>query len=226
VYSARRFHLRVRGDFACFTDSALRAERYSYDIPTPTALRGMCEQIHWREGLRWETEKIELLAPIQRYTFFANELKAFSNKPFDASDRSTIRASTVLIDVDYRVTVYLTLKNAHRYQEGEETAILRKSEDMFERYVNKGKVERDRPYLGLREFVCDVQLATDSDPKPIAWTQRLSRMPYDYLWEGPQSRIRNTVLEYTPYVDKGVVHVPARDTVLNWYRDRGQHVPA
>jgi CRISPR-associated Cas5-like protein len=40
-------HLRVWGDFACFTRPEMKVERVSYPIMTPSAARGILEAVFW-----------------------------------------------------------------------------------------------------------------------------------------------------------------------------------
>ena len=40
-------HLRVWGDWACFTRPEMKVERVSYPVMTPSAARGILEAIFW-----------------------------------------------------------------------------------------------------------------------------------------------------------------------------------
>lgn len=37
--------MEVWGDYACFTRPEMKVERVSYDVPTPSAARGMVESV-------------------------------------------------------------------------------------------------------------------------------------------------------------------------------------
>ena len=50
--------VNVWGDYALFTRPELKTERYSYDIITPSAARGILEAIYWHPGMRWIIDKI------------------------------------------------------------------------------------------------------------------------------------------------------------------------
>ena len=41
------------GDYALFSRPELKVERYSYDVMTPSAARGILEAIYWHPGMRW-----------------------------------------------------------------------------------------------------------------------------------------------------------------------------
>ena len=44
--------VKVWGDYALFTRPETKVERYSYDVMTPSAARGILEAIYWHPGLR------------------------------------------------------------------------------------------------------------------------------------------------------------------------------
>ena len=50
--------VKVWGDYALFTRPETKVERYSYDVMTPSAARGILEAIYWHPGLRWHIDKI------------------------------------------------------------------------------------------------------------------------------------------------------------------------
>ena len=56
--------LRVQGDYALFTRPENKGERCSYDVPTPSAMRGILEAIHWKPAIRWLVDRIHVLNPI------------------------------------------------------------------------------------------------------------------------------------------------------------------
>ena len=41
--------MEVWGDYACFTRPEMKVERVSYDVPTPSAARGMVESVGQRQ---------------------------------------------------------------------------------------------------------------------------------------------------------------------------------
>lgn len=42
--------IEIKGDYALFSRSELKVERYSYDVITPSAARGIIEAIYWKPG--------------------------------------------------------------------------------------------------------------------------------------------------------------------------------
>ena len=59
------FCLEVKGDYACFTRPEMKVERVSYDFITPSAARSVFEAILWKPEIRWQVERIEILAPVR-----------------------------------------------------------------------------------------------------------------------------------------------------------------
>lgn len=107
--------LRVFGDYALFSRPELKVVRYSYDVMTPSAARGILDAIYYHPGLRWCVKRIIVERPI-RFTnirrnevskkILATDLFAAANgseKPIfiDRRDAIAQRAATVLRDVSY-----------------------------------------------------------------------------------------------------------------------------
>ena len=70
----RGVRLKVWGEHALFTRPENKAERMSYDVPTPSAARGILEAIHWKPAIRWEVERIHVLNPIVFDSIRRNEV--------------------------------------------------------------------------------------------------------------------------------------------------------
>ena len=68
--------MEVWGDYACFTRPEMKVERVSYDVPTPSAARGMVEAIYYHPGLQWIIDRIYVLSPIRFANLRRNEVKS------------------------------------------------------------------------------------------------------------------------------------------------------
>src|SRR5690625_1683791 len=66
--------LHVWGERACFTRPELKTERFSYDVITPSAARGILEAIHWKPAIRWCIDRIHVLKPIRFESIRRNEV--------------------------------------------------------------------------------------------------------------------------------------------------------
>lgn len=166
--------LHVRGDFALFTRPEMKAERVSYDVPTPSAARGLLEAIHWKPQIAWVVDRIHVLRPIRFTNVRRNEIdskvavkgKAGAAKAMkDGTGRLGLyveearqqRAATLLRDVEYVIEAHVELRD--------KTETVKKHTEMFERRARKGQCFH-HPYLGCREFPADFELWESADPPP------------------------------------------------------------
>jgi CRISPR-associated protein Cas5d len=170
------FRLHVWGERACFTRPEMKVERVSYDIPTPSAARGIFEAVHWKPQIAWVVDRIHVLKPIRFQSFRRNEvgsrasatLAARSMKSGDLSgvgldvveDRQQ-RATLFLVDVGYVIEAHfdLTAKG-----QGEDPA---KHAAMFNRRALAGQCFH-RPYLGTRECPAEFVLVSEGAPLPTS----------------------------------------------------------
>ena len=114
--------MEVWGETACFTRPEMKAERVSYDVPTPSAARGMLESVYYHPGLKWHIDRIWVLKPIRFTTLRRNEVKSkilgsailteANGKGASCIDRSADimqRAALMLRDVHYVIEAHFTM---------------------------------------------------------------------------------------------------------------------
>ncbi len=89
------YRVRIRGPLACFTRPEFKTERFSYDVLTPSAARGVLEAILWKPAIRWEIRRILLLSPPRYVQFKRNEVTK------GTSVASALRASRSGTPLDY-----------------------------------------------------------------------------------------------------------------------------
>lgn len=171
--------IRVKGDYACFTQPALKVERMTYPCMTPSAARGVLECILWKPEFQWVVKSIRILRPIAFSSFKRNELSSIQGTmPIDitATDSNgspknrAQRNSIVLRDVEYIIeaAIYMSEKNIQKVKtrdknEGRKPCEpIVKYRDMFLRRLQKGQCWH-QPYLGTREFSCDFFPVTQED---------------------------------------------------------------
>ena len=68
--------LEVWGPYALFTRGEMKVERVSYDVPTPSAARGIVESLYYHPGIRWHIRRIYVLNPIEFTAIRRNEVKS------------------------------------------------------------------------------------------------------------------------------------------------------
>lgn len=166
--------LHVWGERACFTRPEMKVERVSYDVPTPSAARGILEAIHWKPQIVWVIDRIHVLKPIRFQSFRRNEvgaktstsLAARAMKSGDlagiglaADEQRQQRATLMLVDVAYVIEAHFELTARGQ---GEDPA---KHAAMFNRRAAAGQCFH-RPCLGTRECPADFALLHDGTSLP------------------------------------------------------------
>jgi CRISPR-associated protein Cas5d len=217
-----RFCLEVSGNFACFTRPEMKVERVSYEVITPSACRAVFESILWKPAIRWQPERIEVLAPIRWTTLRRNEvgskiaMGSVRNAMKEGSGALALyieedrqqRASLLLRDVRYRITASFQMTrragpddNQHKFAE------------MFARRAARGQCI-NQPYLGCREFACDFRLVNADEPSvpvpdDLRGERQLGWMLYDMDFadsESPTPRFFNARMR------DAIVTIPAWDS--------------
>ncbi len=166
--------LHVWGDRACFTRPEMKVERVSYDVPTPSAARGILEAIHWKPQIAWVIDRIHVLKPIRFQSFRRNEVgaKASAARAVSAMKSGNLagiglavdeqrqqRAAVMLVDVAYVIEAHFDLT---RKGQGEDPA---KHAAMFNRRAAAGQCFH-RPCLGTRECPAEFALVEQDAPLP------------------------------------------------------------
>lgn len=214
--------LKIFGDYACFTRPEMKSERVSYDVPTPSALRGILEAIHWKPALEWRIDAVHVMRPVVFENIRRNELghkipvvsvraamKGGSGplETFIEDDRQQ-RASLVLKNVEYFVEAHFVLTDKAGAGDNEGKHL-----DIFNRRLAKGQVYH-RPCLGCREFPAFVE--------PLAPEDRIPASPLADLPDG--NRDLGWMLydldygrDYTPMffraeLKQGILRVPQPDS--------------
>ena len=114
--------LEVWGPYALFSRPEMHVERVSYDVPTPSAARGLVEAIYYHPGLQWHIRRIYVLNPIRFTNIRRNEVKGKilgsdvrsamqgGEIPFLATSQQIAqRAAMVLQDVHYVIEAEFTM---------------------------------------------------------------------------------------------------------------------
>lgn len=203
--------LRASGPLAVFTQPALKVERISFPMMTPSAGRGLLEAVLWKPAIRWRLERIMVLRPIRFTAFRRNEVNSKAPKPaaalirdggatpFFLADEDRAQRNTVALrDVDYVIEAHFDLTE----KAGKDDNIP-KFVDMFRRRIEKGQ-HFHQPYLGCREFAADVAPAAGA-PMPIGQSRDLGVMLWDIEYE-PDG---NTPVFFRARLEAGVLEVPA-----------------
>jgi len=194
--------VRVKGDYACFTQPALKVERMTYPCMTPSAARGVLECILWKPEFQWMVKRIKILKPVAFSTFKRNELSTIqSGSPIDimaidskgSPKNRAQRNSIVLRDVEYIIeaSIYMSEENIQKVKNRDITEGRKvcepivKYRDMFIRRLNKGQCWH-QPYLGTREFSCEFFPVTKEDEETadkLNLTYPIGSILFDVLYD-------------------------------------------
>lgn len=208
---AHVFCVRVFGDRACFTRPEFKTERFSYEVITPSAARGILEAILWKPAIRWHIRRILLLAPPRFIQIRRNEVTRRasvsnveharrSGEPLDyfADEDRAQRNTLALRDVDYAVEAEFQMTSRVGSDDNP-----RKFDDMFRRRLEKGQFFM-QPYLGCREFPARVEPYT-GDPLPLKEeTRDLGYMLHDLRYGVSKSE----PVFFRARLEHGVIEVP------------------
>lgn len=227
----RGFCLEVSGPYACFTRPEMKVERVSYDVITPSAARAIFDAILWKPAIRWQVNRIEVLAPIKWISVRRNEVGKVASPKSEGifiEDERQQRAGLFLRDVKYRLHaefIFIPPEKRTRISnpvpewlvDREEAEELKKPDArpdeteakyaaMFERRAKKGQ-HFHQPYLGCREFAADARLVNPAlEPStPLDETRELGFMLYDLDFSDPND-IRP--MFFRAKLENGVILVP------------------
>lgn len=191
------------GPAALFTRPDAKVERLSYPVMTPSAAVGVLEAIFWKPEFTWQVVAIEVLAPIREGRVRRNETTqvvsregALRGERVNTADHRTQRASTILLDVHYRVHGHVVLRE-------HATDPVAKYRDQFRRRVERGACF-SQPYFGTREF--PVAFGRPSEAVPVPISRDLGVMLHS-ITHGKDGRDPQSSW-FTARLDNGVMHVP------------------
>lgn len=186
--------MEVWGEYACFTRPEMKVERVSYDVPTPSAARGMVESVYYHPGLKWHVDKIYVCKPIRFTNILRNEvaskisarnvLTEANGKKRSYIDRNTDiqqRATTMLRDVHYVIEAHFEMTDKANPSDNPG-----KFHDIVKRRLRSGQAYM-QPYLGCRECTAHFRLWEGGDIPTIDETRNLGYMLYDMDYSEPEN---------------------------------------
>ena len=203
--------LEVWGPYALFSRPELKVEKVSYDVPTPSAARGMVEAVYFHPGLRWRIDRIHVLNPISFTSILRNEVlskisarnvrqaaQGGRQELYLATPQEIVQRSSLLLqDVHYVIEAHfeMTSKAAPSDNPG-------KFQDIVTRRMEKGQCFTT-PYLGCKEFPASFRHWPGGPIEAIKETRDLGLMLYDFDYTDPQNitptyfraRLENGVLD-------------------------------
>lgn len=205
--------IEVWGDYALFSRPELKTERMSFDVPTPSAARGIVEALYFHPGLLWHIDRIYVLKPIRFASIRRNEVES----KISASNMRSVaqgdtqkelylvapnerqqRAALVLQDVHYVIEAHFTMTaNANP---GDNPG---KFQDIVTRRAERGQCFHT-PYFGCREFPAKFRRWSGGNIPAIDETRDLGLMLYDFDYSDPENI---TPTYFRAKLENGVLNV-------------------
>ena len=132
---------RVWGKQALFTDPVTKigGEKFSYQVPTYEAIKGILKSIYWKPTLIWHIDRIRVMKPIRT--------QSKSTKPLKWNGGNTLAIYTFLQDVEYQVEAHFEW-NEH-WEELKADRIAGKHMAIAQRMLERGG--RQDIFLGTRD---------------------------------------------------------------------------
>lgn len=97
-----RIEFCVSGRYALFSDPINRmgGEKFSYQVPTYQALKGIAESIYWKPTFTWVIDEVRIMNPIR------SESKGIRPLVYGGSVANTLSIYTYLTEVRYHVRAH------------------------------------------------------------------------------------------------------------------------
>ena len=172
--------MEVWGEYACFTRPEMKVERVSYDVPTPSAARGMVESVYYHPGLKWHVDKIYVCKPIRFTNILRNEVASKISARNVLTEANGKKRSYIDRNADIQQRATTMLRNVHYVIEAhfEMTDKAGKFQDIVKRRLRSGQAYM-QPYLGCRECTAHFRLWEGGDIPTIDETRDLGYMIFD-----------------------------------------------
>jgi len=132
---------KITGRYAMFADPVTRVggEKFSYQIPTYQALKGILESVYWKPTFIWYIDAVRVMKKIQ------TESKGI--KPIKMSGGNDLSYYTYLRDVEYQVLAHFDWNYQRKKLEKDRNE--HKHHNIARRSIEKGG--RRDVFLGARE---------------------------------------------------------------------------
>lgn len=204
--------LEVWGPYALFSRPEMHVERVSYEVPTPSAARGLVEAVYYHPGLQWHIRRIYVLNPIRFTNIRRNEVKSKvlasdvysamqgSGRPLSivTSQQIAQRASMLLQDVHYVIEAEFTITDHAAPSDNPG-----KFQDIVTRRMAKGQCYH-APYFGCREFPAHFRAWPGGPIPTIQESRDLGFMLYNFDYSDPKNI---TPLYFHAKMENGVINV-------------------
>lgn len=193
----------VYGDYGLFSDPLTRVggEKFTYQIPTYEAMKGVMQSVYWKPTIIWIIDKIRVMNPIQTETKGIRPIKYNSNK-------NDLSYYTYLKDCRYQVKAHF-IWNENR-PELEEDHNENKHHNIAKRMIQKGG--RRDVFLGCRECQAYVEPCTFGEGE--GFYDNIEELSFGLMYHGitypdeaysEETKGKMTVNFWNPVMKKGII---------------------
>lgn len=189
----------VHGKYGLFTDpiTKIGGEKFTYQIPTYQALKGMVESIYWKPTLIWYIDEVRVMNPIQTEVKGVRPIKYHENK-------NELAYYTYLRDPMYQVRAHFefnTQREDLAYDRNEH-----KHHNIAKRAVKRGG--RRDVFIGSRECQGYVEECTFNQGE--GFYDKYGEIGFGPMFHGfnyPDETGKNTLEAriWTPVMNNGVI---------------------
>jgi len=139
-FQSKPFYYKLNGEYALFTDPMSKGggEKFTYQVPTYQALKGITECIYWKPTMIWYIDEVKVIKPIQTETKGIRSLK---------SDGNDLNYYTYLKNVEYLIKAHFEWNENREDLKPDRQEI--KHQEIMARSINKGG--RRDIFIGTRE---------------------------------------------------------------------------
>lgn len=201
----------LKGRRALFTDpiSRMGGEKFTYQVPTYQALKGVLESIYWKPTLVWVVDRVRVMKRIR------SESQAV--RPIDYGGGNTLSIYTYLVDVEYQVQAHFEWNENRPDLAGDRNE--NKHFFMARRALERGG--RRDIFLGTREcqgYVEPCDFGIGSGEYDASREQEVAELPLGLMFHGftypdeavrPEEKNRLTARFFYPVLRNGILDFPA-----------------
>lgn len=199
-----RVEFQVSGDYALFSDPITRVggEKYSYQIPTYEALKGILHSVYWKPTIIWMIDSVRVMNPIQ------TETKGV--KPLGYGGGNDLSYYTYLKKVSYQVRAHFEWN--YNRPELEKDRNENKHHNIAKRMIARGG--RRDIFLGTRECQGYVEPCDFDAGAELSAYSAIDELAFGFMYHGityadeailEEDKGKMTVRFWRPVMKHGVI---------------------
>lgn len=196
---------QVSGDYAMFADPITRVggEKFSYQIPTYEALKGILQSVYWKPTFMWIIDEVRIMNPIQ------TETKGI--KPLKYNGGNELAYYTYLKDVCYQVRAHFEWNENRPELAGDRNE--NKHHNIAKRMIERGG--RRDIFLGTRECQGYVEACDFDSGETKSFYSDIDELAFGFMYHGmtyadeavlDEDKGKMTVRFWKPIMKNGVIH--------------------